>query len=182
MAEALPPQPVKLLVGMIAGRPDWLDAAVEMLAADHGQADIVSPDMPFDFTDYYADQMGENLLRRFVSFGRLVSPGDLASIKRRTNALESELANRFAGPSRPVNLDPGYVEPGKLVLASAKNFAHRIFLADGIYAEVTLRYRHGRWESWPWTFPDYASGRYDAFLEAVRTELKRQLHEGDERT
>ncbi|MCP4534749.1 MAG: DUF4416 family protein, partial [Delftia sp.] len=80
-------------------------------------------------------------------------------------------AGRGSGPDRPINLDVGYVEPSKLVLASMKNFSHRIYLRDGVYAEVTLMFRKGLWEPLGWTFPDYRSGRYDAFLTAARDSL-----------
>ena len=75
--------------------------------------------------------------------------------------------------ARPINLDPGYIESSKLVLASMKNFSHRICLADGVYAEITLMYRNGKWRHLEWTFPDFASGRYDRFLSEVRDRLAR---------
>ncbi len=80
-------------------------------------------------------------------------------------------------PARAINLDPGYVESSKLVLASMKNFSHRIYLGQGVYGEITLMYHKGRWDALPWTFPDYASGRYHAFLTAVRQRLREQLQE-----
>ncbi len=111
-----------------------------------------------------------------MAFEQPIGPGRLAAIKRATNAVEAEFAaGRGGGPPRPVNLDPGYVTESKLVLASAKDFAHRIYLGEGIYAEVTLTYARGRWQAGPHTFPDYASGRYDAFLTAARAALRRQL-------
>jgi hypothetical protein len=75
---------------------------------------------------------------------------------------------------RPINLDVGYITPAKLVLASMKNFSHRIYLRDGVYGEVTLLYRGRRWEALEWTFPDFASGRYDAFLSEARRRLRQE--------
>ena len=173
MAEPLSPPPVKLICGIIAAGAELLDAAGEALVEAIGPADLVSQTWPFDLTDYYHAQMGRPLWRRFVSFARLADPGELAALKRRTNQIEADFARRCAGrPPRPVNLDVGYIEPAKLVLASMKNFSHRIYLADGVYAEITLQYRKGRWEKLPWTFPDYASGRYDEFLTAARERLR----------
>lgn len=174
MAQPLPPEPVKLIAGLLAREPAWLDAAVERLAAEYGPVDLTSPDWPFTFTRYYDAQMGPGLLRRFVAFERLVDPADLRPIKRRTNELEAALAVHLAPPARPVNIDPGYVATSKLVLASAKDFAHRIYLGDGIHAEVTLQFRSGAWQKLPWTFPDYADGLYHAFLSAARTRLRQQ--------
>ncbi|MCD6364830.1 MAG: DUF4416 family protein, partial [Planctomycetes bacterium] len=100
-------------------------------------------------------------------------------IKLRTNEIESQFADSFAsgGPPRPINLDPGYIDPAKLVLASMKNFSHRIYIGRGVYAEVTLMYRKSRWEPLDWTFPDYASGRYDAFLTGARNLLRQAQRE-----
>ncbi|NLF30385.1 MAG: DUF4416 family protein [Planctomycetes bacterium] len=174
MAQAHPPAPAKLIVGLLAGREAWLEAGRAALVERFGPADIESEVMAFDFTDYYRREMGEGLLRQFLAFERLIAPDDLAAIKLATNAMEADLASRFADVARPVNLDPGYVTTAKLVLASAKDFSHRIYLSHGIYAEMTLRVVRGRWESAPWTFPDYASGRYDVFLTAARERLKAQ--------
>ncbi|NQU76878.1 MAG: DUF4416 family protein [Planctomycetes bacterium] len=174
MAQIHQPEPVKLIAALLAGRAEWLDAAEERLRQLFGATDTASDDMPFTFTDYYRQQMGSALLRRLLSFARLIDPGELAAIKRQTNAVEAELTEQFDGVPRPVNIDPGYIEPSKLVLASTKNFAHRLYLGAGIYAEVTLQYRHGTWEAGQWTFPDYRSRTYDAFLTEVRDRLMKQ--------
>ncbi|MFW6132558.1 MAG: DUF4416 family protein [Planctomycetota bacterium] len=171
MAQPAPPPPVKLICGMLASDRAVLDEGVAALEAAFGPADLVSKVYPFDQTDYYAPEMGAPLWRRFAAVAEPVSPEVLAESKCRTNALEADFA-RGAAPLRPINLDPGLVAPSKLVLASMKNFSHRIYLSGGVWAEVTLMYRRGRWEALPWTFPDYASGRYDAFLTRARTALR----------
>ena len=158
---------------MISADVNLLAAAVGPLSEAFGAVDILSDAMDFDFTHYYDDQMGSPLHRQFVSFAECVRPDGLAAAKLRTNGIEADFARRRAGgPARPINLDVGYVEPAKLVLASMKNFSHRVYLGSGVYAEVTLMYRKAGWESLPWTFPDFASGRYDAFLTAVRDGLR----------
>lgn len=166
---------MRLICGMISSRVELFDAAGEELSRQFGPIDHTSETMDFDFTHYYDEQMGTPLYRRFVGFAEPVQAGVLADAKLRTNAVEADFARRGGGGdvARPINLDPGYVEPSKLVLASMKNFSHRIYLDGGVYAEVTLMYRRGRWEPLPWTFPDYASGRYDAFLTAVREQAGR---------
>ena len=110
--------------------------------------------------------------RQIVSFQRLVVPSDLASIKRQTNELEWSLARE---DERRVNIDPGYVSLGKLVLASTKDHAHRLYLGQGIYGEVTLTYQRGRFRPWPWTYPDYADERYCALFDEIRNRYKVQL-------
>ena len=167
------PDPVKLIVGMLSGRRELLAEAAERLGAEYGPIDLTSDIIDFDFTHYYDRQMGGPLLRQFVAFERLITPDEIAAVKLATNRLEAEFAAAArAGPQRPVNLDPGYVTEGKLVLASVKDHAHRIYLRDGIYAEVTLRHAAGRWTASQHTFPDYASGAYDAFLTDARRRLR----------
>ena len=173
MAEASVPPVVVWICGMISSRREWLDAAAGELARAFGPVDIAGEVMDFDFTHYYDRQMGAPLLRQFVSFRQAPPPDALVEAKLRTNAVEADFAARHGRPDlpRPVNLDVGYVESSKLILASMKNFSHRIYLARGVYAEVTLLYRRGRWEPLGWTFPDYRSGRYDAFLSSARARL-----------
>jgi hypothetical protein len=168
MAPPVDPQPVKYLCGMIAGNTRFFDRAEEALMDILGPIDLRSEPQPFDMTTYYEAEMGPNLLRKFVAFEHLASPGRLAEIKHATNAIEAHLAAGSDLP-RPINLDPGYVTTAKLVLASMKDFSHRVYLRDGVYAEVTLVYKHHQWQATPWTFPDYGSGRYDEFLSRART-------------
>jgi hypothetical protein len=161
---------------MISARAELFDEALEALSASFGPADLTSEVMPFDFTHYYDRQMGSPLFRRFAAFERLIDPSALVEAKLATNAIESDFAARCGGsPERPINLDPGYVESSKLVLASMKDFSHRIYLARGIYGQVTLMYHKGRWEALPWTFPDFASPRYHPFLTAARRQLMDSL-------
>jgi len=182
MAQAQEPDNVKLICGMISADRELFERAEYELADAFGPIDVTSNIMPFDMTHYYDEQMGSPLWRMFISFARPVAPDVLADVKQRTNAIEAEIAATHAGPDyapRPINLDPGYIESSKLVLASMKNFSHRIYLRHGVYAEVTLMYRKGAWEGLEWTFPDYASGRYDAFLTDARSRLARGGGKGE---
>ena len=182
MGAIVPPTPVKLIVGMLSRREELLSAAAERLAREYGPIDLRSEVSGFDATDYYAAEMGTGLLRQFLAFERLISPERIVAIKRRTNELEAALAAENPdGPPRPVNLDPGYVAESKLVLASTKDYAHRIYLGEGIYAEVTLRWARGGWRSGEHTFPDYAGGAYDGFLTQARAVLRRQLGRKEQR-
>jgi len=176
MAEITEPTAVKLIVGMLAGRRELLAESARRLAEYFGPIDLTGDIIDFNFTGYYEGEMGPGLLRQFVAFERLIDPGELAAIKRTTNDIEADLATAAAdGPARPANLDCGYVTEGKLVLASAKDFSHRVYLGGGIYAEVTLQYVRGKWVAHEQTFPDYASGAYDEFLSQARRRLRRQL-------
>ena len=167
--------PVKLIVGILACDEQALKKSHEPLLNAYGAADLVSPVYPFDLTAYYVDEAGPNMVRQFLAFENLIDPGRLAAIKHETNRAEQELAKQLDTPyPRPINLDPGFIEPSKLVLASTKNFAHRIYIGDHMYAEVTMTYNKGAWESFPFTFPDYKSGRYNDFLSQVRDSVVRR--------
>jgi len=173
-----PPLPVKLIVGMLSRSEELFTQAQRCMVQLWGPIDIRSDAMAFTETNYYEKEMGPNLLRQFVSFEQLIDPGALAGIKHQSNALELRLAESVEGLStgvpRPINLDPGCIEPSKLVLATTKNYSHRIYIGQSMYAEATLRYHQGRWQPWPHTYTDYGSGRYDAFLNAARQRLMEQ--------
>ena len=166
---------VKLIASILAGDPTWLVQARARLSQAFGPTDWESELLPFDHTDYYTPEFGPGLQRQIVAFRHLVAPADLPRIKRQTNELEWSLAGE-AG--RRVNIDPGYVSLGKLVLASTKDHAHRLYLGQGTYGEVTLTYQRGRFRPWPWTYPDYASERYCALFTGIRERYKAQLREG----
>ncbi|RPJ33849.1 MAG: DUF4416 family protein [Planctomycetaceae bacterium] len=176
MWELKEPKPVKLITGILAGDEGCLSAARSGLESDIGRIDLISDIWPFEQTSYYTDEIGPRILRQFVSFAQLADPGDLADIKHRTNALEQELAKSLALPvPRPVNLDPGIIEPSKLVLATTKNYSHRIYIGKQMYAEVTLVYDKGVWRPLPYTYPDYRSPQYFDFFAKVRGRLLEQL-------
>ena len=178
MWELKEPRPVKLIVGILASDERCLGTAKETVLAALGPADLVSDVWPFEQTDYYAEELGPRVLRQFVSMERLIHPGDLAGIKHRTNAIEQQLAATLGMPfPRPVNLDPGVIEPSKLILASTKNFAHRIYIGRNMYAEVTLVFDKGQWRVLPYTYPDYQRPEYFEFFSTVRSRLVQQLRQ-----
>ncbi len=178
MWEVNEPKPVKLIIGILAADENSLNLAMDTLLNEYGDADSKSTVWPFTQTEYYKDQTGDNILRQFVSFDKLIDPGELSKIKLKTNDIEEKLAKKLALPfPRPVNLDPGMIEPAKLILASTKNFSHRIYIGDNIYAELTLSYCKGEWESYKYTFPDYKETRYHEFFSGVRDRLVEQLRE-----
>lgn len=171
------PNPVKLIIGILAADRQCLHAAVEAIENKFGNIDLTSNVWPFDKTDYYKDQTGSYILRQFVSTEKLIDPGKLTKIKHKTNKLEQKLAKSLAVPvPRPVNLDPGTIEPSKLVLATTKNYSHRIYIGKKMYAEVTLTYDKGAWQPLPHTYPDYRQQCYFDFFAKVRTRLLEQLN------
>ena len=170
------PKPVKLIIGILAANHNCLHTAADLLNHKFGKIDFSSEVWPFDQTDYYKEQTGPRILRQFVSIKVLIDPGILAKIKHQTNKLEQKLAKKLALPlTRPVNLDPGIIEPSKLILATTKNYSHRIYIGKKMYAEVTLIFYKGSWQPQAYTFPDYRQQCYFDFFDKVRTRLMEQL-------
>jgi hypothetical protein len=173
VAQAIEPPPVKLIMGLIV-TPDAPIAAVRRhLEATYGQIDGETALLPFVWTRFYEREMGPTLQRQFWSFEALIAANALAAIKRQTNATEHTFAGH--GGQRRINLDPGYIDLAKLVLATTKDQQHRLYLGQGIYAEVTLRFTGGRFVPWDWTYPDYRTAAYLAFFDAVRQRYRQQL-------
>ena len=176
MGKPTEPIRVKLFTGLLTSRPEVLEVVEGKLRGEFGPTDLESGLIPFDFTDYYREEMGEGIKRKFLSFEKLIYPGDLPELKLLTNEFEEELSEQTGlDVLRPVNIDPGYVGLAKLVLATTKNYSHRIYLRDGIYAEVTLRYKNGDFEPLQWTYPDYRSSAYLNFFRRVRSRYCAQL-------
>ena len=171
MGQIAPHETVKLICGII-GRPDRLDEAVSRLQRAFGKADFVSERISFVYTDYYQEEMGSGLERQFLAFAQRIKPEQLTAIKLRTNRLEQRWFS--ANAKRQVNIDPGYLTPAKLVLATTKDHQHRLYLGRGIYAEVTLRYRHHTFTHWDWTYPDYRTPEYIAIFNALRERLLKE--------
>jgi hypothetical protein len=170
------PKPVKLIIGILAADENCLQAAVDTLTSEFGSTDLKSDIWPFTQTDYYKDQIGDNILRQFLTIEKLIDPAELAEIKLKTNNLEQKLAAESGlDLPRPVNLDPGIIEPSKLILATTKNYSHRIYIGEKIYAEVTLIFDKGTWSALPYTYPDYKQDCYHDFFSKVRQRLLEQL-------
>lgn len=152
MGEAKEPKSVKGICGLITCDEEILRQGKSRLSEIFGKIDAESLIIPFDFTLFYEKEMGKNLIRQWVSFEESWNPGEIALIKIRTNELEKEFSEEG---KRKVNIDPGYIDESKLVLATTKNCAHRIYISNGIYCEVTLVYNNGKYQSLDWTYPDY---------------------------
>jgi hypothetical protein len=172
MGHIRPHQPVKLIASLLTHQLDLLPAVEQALEQHLGPIDYRSALLPFDMTSYYADEFGPSLQRVIVTFERLCNADSLAGVKRLTNELEQDWAPEGR---RQVNIDPGYIALGKFILATTKDQSHRIDIGQGIFAEVTLRYRHGTFERWEWTYPDYSSAPYIALFNQLRHAYQLQL-------
>lgn len=165
MSHPQTPQPAKLVVGTFQSDRKLLPDAVRLLQDAFGAVDMVSPWLPFDYTDYYQPEMGRPLYRRMLVFKLLIEQDALADIKHRTNDIEMRFA---VDGKRRINIDPGYMLHERFVLATGKNYTHRIYIGRGIYADLTLIFQKGRFRTLPWTYPDYAADQMHSFLVLVR--------------
>ncbi len=182
MGEPTPPPPALLLLAAFSRHEAALAWARDRACRTWGPLALESPRFDFTQTGYYQPTMGPGLRKIFFTFQRPFDPGNIAEIKLQTNQWEQLYARQSDHPQpRPLNLDPGYLTLGKLVLASTKDHTHRVYLARGIYAEVTLYYKHGRWESHEWTFADYRRDDYQEFFSECRELLHGRQREGGQR-
>lgn len=176
MGVATEPKPAKYFVALLAADPEDLSSAESDLASLLGAIDARSETLPWKLSSFYEKEMGPKLLRRFVSFEALLSPEKLSDVKLATQDLEASNRGTPVDPlGRRVNVDPGYIEAGKAVLASTKNASQRIYLRAGIYAEATLLYYNGAFHGCPYTYPDYLWPETLNFLTRLRAIYLQQL-------
>jgi len=171
MGEAIKTQNARLFSAITYPKEVKWENALAPFCEKYGAIAHFYGPVDFDqFTRYYSDEMGYGLMKTYISFDTLIDRGDLAEIKNFTNNLEQKTARNG---NRTINIDPGYITNDKLVLASTKDFYHRIYLSDGIFAEVTLHYRRGRYRKFSWTYNDYFTDGFISFLEKIRSVLVR---------
>ena len=165
MSQSQTPKPAKLVIGFFLKEKDLVVSVVKTLVDKFGPVDIVSSWFPFNFTTYYEAEMGAPLFRRMLAFETMIKQSALSDIKLTTNDLELEYSKNS---KRMINLDPGYMLRERFVLATGKNYSHRIYIGKRIYADLTLIYTKGRFRKLPWTYPDYAEQNMLTYLERVR--------------
>jgi hypothetical protein len=174
------PLPVKAIIGVLTVEPSLLPTVYAALTHRLGPIDYTSELVPFTNTVYYETEMGPDVRRQFISFERLIDAGTLAEMKLFTRNVEQVFAiKKSEGDARRVNLDAGYISLAKLVLATTKNHAHRIYLSDGIYAEITLRFYRKTFQPLEWSYPDYRLPTYIAIFNHIRKIYRNQLEDGE---
>jgi hypothetical protein len=167
------PQKVKLIVGLISNDGALLIKVKKTLEKRFKtDVDFESDVLDFMHTDYYREEMGDDLKRKFFSFKRLFDLKNMYKIKVETNSLEKKFSK---SGRRKINIDPGYLDLSKLVLFSTKDFSHRVYLDKGIFAEVTLFYKDRSFNAWPWTYPDYQTKSYIDIFNSIREIYKQDL-------
>ena len=177
MSAPKPADDVKPTVSVFSPEEKILEEVMRELQGMCGPADWISPPLFFDRTRYYEKEMGWPLHRRFLSFEGLIRPESLVDLKLETNELEKRYVQEG---KRRVNIDPGYIALERLVLATGKNYTHRIYLSKGIYADLTLVFHQGSFQTLTWTYRDYADPVIIGYFNDIREHYKHQLRRGSE--
>ena len=165
MGTAVPPKSVCLVAALCFNDHNLKESIVAKMEKEYGAVQFELAPVLFSHTNYYGKEMGAVLEKMYVAFADYIDPACLPRIKHFTNALEQKSA---ANGNRSINIDPGYIEVPKLVLATTKNFSHRIYIGEHIYGDVQLYWRNGGFQPNPWTYPDYRDSRTIRFFEKVR--------------
>ena len=166
--------PVKLFFALTVSEAELFETIESRLALEFVAIDWRSEPFPFDHTDHYEKEMGPNLQKKFLSVASLMLMQELEDVKIHTNRIEKLFLNDRGG--RRMNLDPGYLSLCKVVLATTKDYDHRIYVGSGIFEEVTLTYKKDRgFQPWPWTYPDYRTAETLAAFNALREKYREQL-------
>ncbi len=168
------PPPVLLFASLLYAREEAFEEGSSRLERAIGPCEPPSPSMPFDCTDYYSKEMGGNLLRRFIVFKDLVGRDALPEVKHRAFEIEEEMA---PGDRRRVNVDPGYIAAEHMVLATFKPYSHRLYLGEGVYADLTLIFQGNEFQPLPWSYPDYASAEIRKLFGGLRRNYLKNLKE-----
>ncbi len=163
--------PVQPVLAVLFRDSTLLEPVRDKVDSHWGPMEYQSDPIPFNVTDYYRDEFGEDLKRSIWSFEEQMDASHLVRRKKEAESVEQRFARNG---DRRVNLDPGYIDPAKLVLASGKENGQKIYLDKGVFADIILFYEKGEWKPMPWTFPDFRDGRYDEALTRIRTQWKRK--------
>ena len=175
MSEPKEASRVKLISSLFSPEEMLIDQVIKEVEGNFGPVDWISDMLFFDRTRYYEREMGWPLYRRFISFIQLIMPESIADIKLITNELEKAHLDK---EKRTINIDPGYLTLERLVLATGKNYSHRVYLSKGIYADLTLIFHDGTFKPLSWTYPDYADEKVIGLFNSIRSEYLQRLRQG----
>ncbi len=173
MSHLRPPQEVKLIFSVLYSREEDFAPLLSTADARYGPVDFVSERLAFEFTDYYEPEMGKGLGRRMIGFGPLIAPDRLVSVKIWANEHEGQNVNDRGG--RKINIDPGYLAASKFILATGKDYSHRIYIGEGVWGDLTLMFKKGGFAPLPWTYPDYGSEPLLGILNQLRKKYMWQI-------
>jgi hypothetical protein len=163
------PEEAVLFVGSLFSKKQIFDTVLPEMKKEFGPVLFESPVFPWNYTSYYEKEIGVPIFRNFIFFDPLIDPCDLVDIKHATRRIEALFS---VSGKRNINLDPGYLTLAKVVLASTKNYSHRIYLGKGIFGEMALSFKQGRFVPHPYTYYDYRDDLYLKVFIKARSLLK----------
>jgi hypothetical protein len=164
-----PPEPSLLFISLLFSQREIYNSAFVLLLNRYGEIFLDSDACLWNHTHYYDDELGTPIFRKLLFFRRQFDPLSLPDVKLETNHLEA--AYLIEG-KRKINIDPGYLMRSRVVLASAKDYSHRIYLGKGIYGEVALYYKGNQYNPLPHTYFDYRDPLTIELFEKARKELR----------
>jgi len=166
------PLPAYFFASIIYQKEEKLKEAIDILSQKEWKISKKTEEMDFHHTDYYYEEMGKPLKRVFVFFEPPAEREKIVELKHLSYSIEKQLSH---DGRRSVNIDPGYLTLENIVLSTFKNYSHRIYLGKGVFAEITLIYRNGSYESLPWSYPDYGSHEIIKIFNREREEYKGRM-------
>ena len=157
----LKPKKVKLFIGIIYNKKEVLNSILPVLKKKFGEIED-KLEYNFNHTDYYEDELGKKLKKYVIVFKKEINPELLPNIKLFTNSIEYKTNKRI------INLDPGYLNKQKLILATTKERPHRIYLKNGIYADLTYLFKKNDCIILRNTFPDFREKFVQEFFIKIK--------------
>ena len=176
MSKLQEPPLVALFISIIFNKDSELENCINDLIAEYGEVELLSSRFDFGFSDYYNEEMGDDLSREFISFKKLISRDNIVEIKIYANYLEEKYSTKGR---RTINIDPGYLSAEHMVLSTGKGFSHRPYLGKGVYADLTLLFQDNKFKSLEWTYPDYKTEQIQNYFYELRKLYLVRLREGN---
>jgi len=168
MSVSKAPKPVRPIANFFFANALRWEQAVSDFDERLGTRCFTSNPEAFTTTDYYEREMGKGVMRIFAAWWKLIDPVELIDIKQLAWEIETKHKNNNGG--RIVNIDPGIISEGHLILATGKAAFHRPYLGKGVYADLTLIYHNGSYRPLNWTYPDYAGENIISLMNRLRTD------------
>lgn len=170
MAQSIYPPEAKAILFLLTAHEELAKEVIAAFEPTLGPVELQSPWHPFHHSAYYEKEMGPNLKRCLIGFKNIFEPHRLAELKQLTTELENPSEGK-----RVINIDPGYIDLFKVVLASGKAGGQKVALSKETYAYPLLRYEKGNWHPFEWTYPDFKEPTYHQDLLKIRMSLRKEL-------
>lgn len=169
------PEKVKFFAGLFYSDKNVLGKAIALMKKKYGDIDFTSEEIDFDFTDYYEPEMGKSLKKVFISFKKLIDREKVVEAKIFTNKIEDKFSGKGEKNCRTINIDPGYITLHNVLLPSAKERPHKVYIGKGLFGDIVLMYYNGKFEDSKHTFPDYRTEKVKAIMAQIRELYKKEL-------